>query len=190
MCIGKVLCKEVQSFSPSSDLLGSDVIFMSKTSFALWIRDPKVPKKFGDIVEIWGTPAFPDIDPFKAFGVYWEKRKNNFPLSQPLFLTASGKIFSHSLFNATLQSLIAHYSVELELSANKWTGHSFRSGLPTLLQSAGFKEEDIKAWGRWVSTAFQAYTKDMSKRSEVQKTMIKAMDRLKTFVEGQPPSND
>ena len=163
---------------------------MSETSFALWIRDPKVPKKFGDIVEIWSTPAFPDIDLFKAFGVYWERRKKNFLLSQPLFLTANGRTFSQSLFNATLQSLIAHYSAELDLSANRWTGHSFRSGLPTLLQSAGFKEEDIKAWGRWVSTAFQAYTKDLSKRSEVQKTMIEAMDRLKTFVEGQPPSND
>ena len=62
---------------------------------------------------------------------------------------------------------------------------SFRSGLPTLLQSAGFEEEDIKAWGRWVSTAFQAYTKDMTKRSEVQRTMNKAMSRLKAFVEGQ-----
>ena len=125
--LGEVLCKEVQSFSPSSDLLGSDVIFMCKSSLALWIRDPKVPKKFGDVVEIWSTPEFPDIDPVKAFNVYWEKRKTNFPLSQPLFLAASGKIFSHSLFNATLQSLISNYSIELELSVNKWTGHSFRS---------------------------------------------------------------
>ena len=116
--MGKLLCKQVQSFSPSSNLLGSDVIIMSETSFALWIRDPKVPKKFGDIVEIWSTPAFPDIDPFKAFGVYWERRKKNFPSSQPLFLTASGRTFSQSLFNATLQSLIAHYSAELDLSEN------------------------------------------------------------------------
>ena len=157
--MGELLCKEERSFSPLSDLLGSNVIFMSETSFALWIRDPKVPKKFGDIVEIWGTPAFPDIDPFKAFGVYWEKRKNNFSLFQPLFLEASGKRFSHSLFNATLQSLIAHYSVQLDLTANKWTGHSFRSGLQTLLQSAGFKEEDIKAWGRWDLTAFPSLYK-------------------------------
>ena len=140
-------------------------------------------------MEIWSTPAFPDIDPLKAFGVYWERRKKNYLLSQPLFLTANGRTFSQSLFNATLQSLIAHYSAELDLSANRWTGHSFRSGLPTLLQSAGFKEEDIKAWGRWTSSAFQAYTKDLSKRSEVQKTMIQAMNRLKTFIKGQPPSN-
>ena len=186
--IGEVLCKEMQSFSPSSNLLGSDVIFMSATSIALWIRDPKVPKTFGDVVEIWATPAFPDIDPFHAFSVYWERRKTKFPLSQPLFLAASGKTFSHGLFNATLQALISHFSVELELATNRWTGHSFRSGLPTLLQSAGFKEEDIKAWGRWVSTAFQAYTKDLSKRSEVQRTMTEYMSRIKAFVEGHSSS--
>ena len=183
--LGEVLCEEVQAFSPLSDLLGTDVILMSATSLALWIRDPKVPKKFGDVVEIWSTPAFPDIDPVLAFSAYWERRKDRFPLSYPLFLAASGKIFTHSLFNATLQALISHFSVELELSVNKWTGHSFRSGLPTLLQSAGFKEEDIKAWGRWVSDAFQAYTKDMTRRLEVQRTMSKAMSRLKAFVEGQ-----
>ena len=94
--------------------------------------------------KIWGTPAFPDIDPFKAFDVYWEKRKNNFPLSQPLFLAASGKIFSHSLFNATLQSLIAHYSVELELSANKWTGHSFRSGPLPYCSQQGSKRKALR----------------------------------------------
>ena len=133
--MGEILCNQVQAFSPSSNLLGTDVIPMSRTSFTLWIRDPKVPKKFGDIVEIWNTPTFPDINPVKAFGAYWEKRKKNFTFSQPLFLAASGKTFSHSLFNATLQSLIAHYSVELDLSAIRWTGHSFSSGLPTLLQS-------------------------------------------------------
>ena len=102
-CLILGLFVNVQSFSPLSKLLGSDVIPMPKTSFALWIRDPKVPKEFGDIVEIWNTPAFPDIDLVKAFGVYWERRKRNFPLSQPLFPKANGKTFSMRLFNATLQ---------------------------------------------------------------------------------------
>ena len=101
--IGELLGQSTSSFSPSSDLLGSDVLHMSRTSFALWIRDPKVSKQFGDVVEIWNTPAFPNINPVKAFGAYWERRKRNFPLSQPLFLKANGKTFSASLFNATLQ---------------------------------------------------------------------------------------
>ena len=181
--IGELLCKECQSFSPISDLLGTDVIFISTSSIAFWIRDPKVPKPFGDVVEIWGTPTFYDIDPFMAFSVYWSQRKTR-PLNHPLFLKADGNIFTHSLFSHTLKALISHYSLELELSINRWTGHSFRSGLPTLLQSAGFKDDEIQSWGRWVSTAFQLYTKDVVKRFEVQRTMVKHMDRIKAYVEG------
>ena len=83
--------------------------------------------------------------------------------------------------------MLSHYSLQLELGANRWTGHSFRSGLPTLLQSAGFKDEEIKAWGRWASASFQLYTRDISKRMEVQRTIVDAMDRLKTVSGAQQP---
>ena len=183
--IGELLCEDAKIFSPASDLLGSDVIHMSTSSIALWIRDPKVPKKFGDVVELWSTPQFADVDPFKAFSAYWEQRNHGgFSLSLPLFLMSDSKIFTNKVFNSTLKSLLSNYSMELELSINRWTGHSFRSGLPTLLQAAGFKEEDIKAWGRWASTVFQLYTKDISRRFEVQRTILKVMDSLKAHVEG------
>ena len=67
---------------------------------------------------------------------------------------------------------------------NTWTGHSFRSGLLTLLQSAGFSDDEIKIWGRWVSTAFQLYTRDIAKRSEVQRSITKVMEKLKAYIEG------
>ena len=163
---------------------------MSDSSFALWIRDPKVPKKYGDIVEIWKTPQFNDLDPFSAFAAYWEQRKSKgFSLSQPLFVRTNGKAFTHSVFSSALQSLISHYSMELGLSTNRWTGHSFRSGLPTLLQTAGFSEEQIKARGRWSSTAYQLYTKDISRRYEVQRSILLVMDKLKDFTESPSPTN-
>ena len=183
MRIGEILCKETASFSPTSNLLGTDVIHMSPSSLALWVRDPKIPKTFGDVVEVWTTPSFPDVDPFKAFLTYWELRKKS-PLSLPLFLKADGRIFTHSLFSSTLKALLSQYTLELELSVNTWTGHSFRSGLPTLLQSAGFSDDEIKVWGRWVSTAFQLYTRDIAKRSEVQRSITKVMEKLKAYIEG------
>ena len=182
--IGEILCKETASYSPISNLLGTDVLHMSSSSLAVWIRDPKIPKTFGDVVEVWATPAFPDVDPFTAFCSYWGRRQRSSPLSQPLFLKADGRIFTHSFFSSTLQALISHYKLELELSANSWTGHSFRSGLPTLLQSAGFSDEEIKIWGRWVSTAFQIYTRDIAKRFEVQRTMTQVMEKLKHYIDG------
>ena len=185
--IGEVLCEKPQNFAPASDLLGSDVICMSPTSIALWLRDPKVPKEFGDVVEIWSTPQFPDINPFTSFSAFWKQRNKLFKPTQPLFMRVDGKNFTHRSFGNTLQALLSHYSLQLELGANRWTGHSFRSGLPTLLQSAGFKDEEIKAWGRWASASFQLYTRDISKRMEVQRTIVDAMDRLKTVSVAQQP---
>ena len=183
--IGEMLCDHPNTFSPTSDLLASDVIHMSPNSMALWLRDPKVPKLFGDVVEVWSTPHFPDLDPFKAFSAFWNLRNNkNFSLNKPLFLRADGRAFTHSSFSSTLNGLISHYSLELELTVNKWTGHSFRSGLPTLLQAAGFSEQDIKSWGRWTSTVWQIYARDISRRFEVQRSILQHMDRLKAFVEG------
>ena len=181
--LGEVLCTKQHSFAPGSALLGTDVINMSLTSFALWIRDPKVPKKFGDVVEIWGTPQFPDLDPFSTFSSYWSWREK-LPLSLPLFLMTDGKNMTHNFFNTALHSLLSHYSLELELSVNRWTGHSFRSGLPTLLQSLGFSEEDIKAWGRWASSVFQLYARDITRRFAVQRNILSMMDRIKAHIEG------
>ena len=130
--IGELLCESAETFSPASNLLGSDVIHLSPSSYALWIRDPKVSKHYGDVVEIWETPQFHDIDPFKSFSSFWAERiAKKVPLTQPLFVRTDGKIFTHRLFTTTLHSLISHYSLQLELGVNKWTGHSFKSGLPS-----------------------------------------------------------
>ena len=111
-----------------------------------------------------------------------------FPLSNPLFLKADGDILTFQHFNSCLQDLIGHFSLELDRSINKWTGHCFRAVLPTLLQALGFKEEDIKSWGTSVSSVFQLYAKDISKRKEVHRSLLKVMDQIKAHIEGAAPS--
>ena len=91
---------------------------------------------------------------------------------------------THRHFESIFHSLLSHYAMELEMSVNKWTGHSFRSGLPALLQSLGFSDEEIKAWGRWASSAFQLYARDIFNRFEVQSTILSLMDKIKAHVEG------
>ena len=162
-------------------MLGTDVLHMSDKSFALWIRDPKVPKHYGDVVEIWQTPQFPDLDPYRMMATYWEFRKNK-DLSLPLFLRADGTPMTHSSFERTFHALMANYSSDLDLASNRYTGHSFRSGLPTLLQTMGFPEEQIKAWGRWASDAFRAYARDINQRFEVQRGILAVMDKIKEHV--------
>ena len=63
------------------------------------------------------------------------------------------------------------------------TGHSFRSGLATLMEAAGMSfykgfvvrfpfgigmsKEDIKAWGRWSSEAYLRYCKEGRPKCQV-----------------------
>ena len=132
-------------------------------------------------------PGFPDINPFQSFSTFWKIRtEKGFPLTSPLFMRAGGDILTASHFNRCLQSLLSHYTVELDLSSNSWTGHSFRAGLPTLLQSLGFSDEQIKVWGRWASTVFQTYAKDMDKRMQVQRGILDVMSMIKARVDGAP----
>ena len=182
---GELLTDQVTTFSTKSDLLGSDVLHMSEDSFALWLRDPKVSKEYGDVVELWKTPQFPNLDPWIAFSKYMAWRKTrSFPSSWPLFLRADGMSFSHGYFDTSLKDMISHYSLELEIGWNKWTGHSFRSGLPTVLQTAGFKKKEIKKWGRWSSRAFLLYLRDINKRFEVQRKMLTKLDKVKRSLGG------
>ena len=178
--VGELLTEGATTYSPKSDILGSDLLWMSDTSLALWIRDPKISKEYGDVVEIWKTPQFPDLDPWSTFRNYWNRRKVlQSSLSLPLFLRADGLSFSHKYFDTCLADMISRYSLQIEIGRNNWTGRSFRSGLPTVLQTAGFSDEEIKKWGRWSSDAFLLYTRDMTQRSKVQSKMVSALDRVK-----------
>ena len=179
--VGEILSENTTIFSPKSDMLGSDMLWMSDSSFALWIRDPKIRTKYGDVIEIWKTQQIPDLDPWISFAEYWKWRQQ-FPPTWPLFLRADGLCFSHSQFSGIMKDILAHYSRELQLDMNQWTGHDFRSGLPTVLQTAGFSDEEIKKWGRWASSAFMLYTRDYSQRLRVQEKMLGALDRLKSAI--------
>ena len=179
--VGELLSDNTTIFSPKSDILGSDMLWMSDSSFALWIRDPKIRTEYGDVIEIWKTTQIPDLDPWISFSEYWKWRQQ-FSTSWPLFLRADGLCFSHIQFDKCLKDMITHYSFELHLDMNRWTSHCFRSGLPTILQTAGFSKKQIKKWGRWTSSAFLLYTRDMSQRLKVQQKMLVALDKIKTSI--------
>ena len=47
------------------------------------------------------------------------------------------------------------------------SGHSFRSGLATLREAAGFMKSDIQAWGRWNSEAYKRYCKEKRPKRKI-----------------------
>ena len=71
-------------------------------------------------------------------------------LEAPAFRVRTGNGYRHSRFNKELKELL-----EPALRGyGKIMAHSFHAGLATLLATAGFDDEIIKAIGRWSSSAF------------------------------------
>ena len=100
---------------------------------------PKIQKNpMGDTVEVWAVEGRRDLDPVTALRTYTSLRKNLFgeAKSLPLYLHEDGKIFTKLEFNKDLADLLAVYP-ELSTERDKWTGHSFRSGLSTILATLG-----------------------------------------------------
>ena len=82
-----------------------------------------------------------------------------------MFLHENGQIYSKVEFNSDLSDLLAVYP-ELINDRDSFSGHSFRSGLSTILSVLGFSKEEIQNWGRWKSDAYLRYIKDQSQRRE------------------------
>lgn len=67
----------------------------------------------------------------------------------PLFLHENGSIYTKQELNKDLYYLLSKYP-ELISDRDSWSGHSFRSGLTTVLSVLGFSEDEIQSWGRSV----------------------------------------
>ena len=162
--IGELMCPYVSSFDPKSSLLLSDVK-ISKEGMKVWIRSPKCCTPMGDIIEIFPV-SIVALDPVAAVMFYLEQRKKRHGQDPnlPFFLEESGKCLTKQKFNTLLHKLLDDFLTD---NRDSLTGHSFRSGLATLMEVAGFSKEDIQAWGRWSSEAFVRYCKERRPRKEI-----------------------
>ena len=162
--IGEILCPLAGAFDEQSSLLMSDVSISQKVT-KLWIRSPKKCSPTGDIIEIFPVPDV-TLDPIKAVVYFYEQRvKLHGSIGgTPFFIEEDGKCFTKRKFNKILVDLFKPFLTD---NRDKLTGHSFRSGLATLMEAAGMSDEDIKAWGRWSSEAFRRYCKKGRPRNRI-----------------------
>ena len=162
--IGEVLCPLAGAFDEQSSLLVSDVRISQKVT-KLWIRSPKKCTPSGDIIEVFPVPDS-SLDPIKAVLNFYEMRKHihGDEAGVPFFIEEDGKCFTKKKFNKLLRTLLDPFILG---DRDKLCGHSFRSGLATLMEAAGMSEEDIKAWGRWSSEAFRRYCKEGRPRNRI-----------------------
>ena len=161
--VGELLNSTTEVELKSSCLL-SDLEIDSKT-FKIWVRSPKVASPNGDVVEVYGVPSSA-LDPVAAMHNYIACRRGRHGsgLEEALFLAEDGKPFTRKRFNSLLHELLDPFVTD---DRDSLTGHSFRSGLATLMQAAGMSAEAIKAWGRWSSSAYLLYCKEGRSKAEV-----------------------
>jgi hypothetical protein len=74
-------------------------------------------------------------------------------LEEPLFRMSDGS----PLFRSEIQGLIQIAAEETGVDPARYAVHSLRIGGACALLHAGFSIELIQRWGRWASSAFQAY---------------------------------
>ena len=121
--------------------MASDLTF-NDDSVAVWLRSPKVfSSATGAVVEVWRVNNRIDLDPVIALERYLGLRKDRFGGAPALsvFLHENGAIYSKQELNRDLKELLELFP-ELSTDRDKWTGHSFRSGISTVLAILGFSK--------------------------------------------------
>ena len=162
---------EKTKFDPNNTLLPTDLKF-KEDAVAVWVRNPKVWREGGDIIEVWSVEEDPQLDPVKALRKFLTFRQACHGQAEqyPVFLHQDGSQFTKGELNQDIKMLLAKYPA-LSSPQDKFSGQSFRAGIANLLSSLGFTEQQIKNWGRWSSVAYRAYVQDQSRRRETRKQL-------------------
>ena len=162
--VGELLGPLARAFDPKSAFLMSDVTF-SVEKVRLWIRSPKCCTPTGDDIEVFAVPDI-TLDPVSAVSYFHRMRKEVHGEAKdlPFFIEEDGRYLTKQRFNLLLHDLLDHFLTD---DRDSITGHSFRAGLATLMEAAGFSEDSIKAWGRWSSKAFKRYLKEKRPKSRI-----------------------
>ena len=153
--VHEILSRKPDSFDPDFTCLYEDIQIHSiggiKTVQIL-LKSPK-ENRVGNkvIVDVYenGSQCCPvtALEKLQARGPRSKEGK-------PAFMLESGKAYTGALLNSTLKKCLGkHVAPE----KGHITSHSFRSGLASMLGNLGFSDEDVKAMGRWSSSAFETY---------------------------------
>ena len=131
---------------------------------------------------MWNVSACKDLNPVRAIRAYQKRREEKFGKAEelPMFLHENGTIFTKNELNSDLTKILAMFP-SLNNPRDSFTGHSFRSGISTILATLGFSEVDIKNWGRWKSDAYLRYIKDQSHRKLTSSRLTKTFNQILSY---------
>ena len=159
--ITEILPKKAKQVDPKFELLRRDITFSerkvgrNKLKFmTVMLKSPKEAKGNRESirVEIFATGnVYCPVEAFRRYEMFYGQIPSN---NAAFRKSINGEGISQAYFNRNLKRFFSPY-----VSYGTLSGHSFRSGLSSLLGEAGFDDESIKALGRWSSESFRRYTK-------------------------------
>ena len=158
--MGEILAASVSYFDPNHSFLWKNVDFNADGTIRLKITSAKIIHKEADLVVLFPFKD-PSLCPVHAFNTYRRLaiEKGVFDLNLPVFRKSNGENWTKIELNTLLPILMAKTGLLKE--GELFSGHSFRSGIPSLLgalpDSAAVSA--LKEWGRWRSDAYRCYTK-------------------------------
>ncbi len=104
------------------------------------------------VVDIFQSDG--EICPVKAFLTWSKLRPRNG--NEPLFRFDNGTQLTGTRMNRLIDQLLNPY---VDKSIGRFSAHSFRIGLASMLANAGLPYDELQAIGRWSSRAFEVYLK-------------------------------
>ena len=159
--LGEVLSEKARTIDPRFDMLRRDVVIKSRkvgTKKRRFLElNLKCPKESGNNSEGIRIEIFDTSDcycPVTAFEEYEKEFGTLDPKNAVFRLRKSGDAISKVRFNRVLKVMLKPH-----ITYGKITGHSFRSGVSSLMGRAGFSDSDIQCLGRWSSEAYKKYIK-------------------------------
>ena len=160
--IHELLSREAQKFDPPSTLLAKDISREMVKDGNKWekvikvyLKSPKERRlKMGLAIDVFPTDSY--LCPVGAYGKYLRSLDRAPSPGGPAFLTKERTGYTGAAFNKDLKELLKGH---IDYSRGKITSHSFRAGLATEMGKLGYKDEEIKAVGRWSSEAYLHYVK-------------------------------
>jgi len=151
--ISELLTSQIRRFDSSSELSWSDVKLGSDETVSIRIKRPKT-KKGPEVVHLFKF-RIKEFCPVRAFEKFrmWQKAEKLFDRNGSVFAFRSGRALSSQMFSSLLAGIVKANGL------GKITGQSFRTGIPTIFETAPELAADshIKSWGRWRSKAYQKY---------------------------------
>jgi hypothetical protein len=156
--MGELLCKYTSVFDVKSTLIWRNVKFMSDNEMIIYLPCTKTSKARGEFVDVYPLDnAFCPVKAMKRLMSVQIKNKT-FDLDLPVFAFNKSSFLTTQKLNGILAQILKDF---YEPGVNAITCHSFRQGIPTIINSKPevFSKEDAQTYGRWTSDSYLLYLK-------------------------------